>query len=273
MRLLPDSRLECDNMPDSNVRHLLICFIFFCISCAHAPDPFQEIPIPQIIEAFHKKSEVVQSFSTNLFVEMSDSKNSIKGKGILVLQKPDSLRLEILSFFGNPLEVLASHDHKFQYYSSEYNEFYYGNASQSNLLHFFPIPFEIPELLELITGGITHTSTVASLQKHILSEEYIEIIIEKDLYLSEHIKIDRIKNAIHSISFYRDTDEVFELTFDNFQKVLPQVFLAKTVTFHEKKQNTTMKIQFENFDQLNQAFPKETFELPIPKNGKTSFFP
>ena len=262
-------------MPIANVRYLFIylILIFFCISCAHAPDPYQEIPLPQIIEAFHKKSELVQGFSTNLFVEISDSKNSIKGKGVLVLHKPDSLRLEILSFFGNPLEVLASRDHKFQYYSSEYNEFYYGNASRSNLLHFFPIPFEIPELLELITGGITHTSTTSVLQKHTLSKEIFEIVIEKDQHLFERIKIDSTKNTVNSISFYHEGNEVFELIFDNFQKVLPQVFLAKNVTFHDKKQNTTMKIQFEKFDQLNQAFSKETFELPIPENGKSSFFP
>jgi hypothetical protein len=84
--------------------------------------------------------------------------NSPQGSGTLSLyvavQRPSSLHLETLDFFGKPLAVLVSDGVHFGLYQAQENRYYEGPASPENVSRFLPVVIPPNELARLLLGGV-----------------------------------------------------------------------------------------------------------------------
>ena len=83
---------------------------------------------------------------------------SPQGNGTLSLyvavQRPASLHLETLDFFGKPLAVLVSDGVHFGLYQAQENRYYEGPASAQNVSRFLPVVIPPDELARLLLGGV-----------------------------------------------------------------------------------------------------------------------
>lgn len=84
--------------------------------------------------------------------------DSPQGKGTLSLyvavQRPASIHLETLDFFGKPLAVLVSDGTHFGLYQAQENRYYEGPASPENVSRFLPVVIPPDELVRLLLGGV-----------------------------------------------------------------------------------------------------------------------
>lgn len=72
----------------------------------------------------------------------------------VAVQRPGSLHLETLDFFGKPLAVLVSDGVHFGLYQAQENRYYEGPASPANVSRFLPVVIPGPELARLLLGGV-----------------------------------------------------------------------------------------------------------------------
>lgn len=83
---------------------------------------------------------------------------SPQGNGTLSLyvavQRPASLHLETLDFFGKPLAVLVSDGVHFGLYQAQENRYYEGPASAQNVSRFLPVVIPPEQLARLLLGGV-----------------------------------------------------------------------------------------------------------------------
>lgn len=84
--------------------------------------------------------------------------HSPQGSGTLSLyvavQRPASLHLETLDFFGKPLAVLVSDGVHFGLYQAQENRYYEGPSSPQNVSRFLPVVIPPDELARLLLGGV-----------------------------------------------------------------------------------------------------------------------
>ena len=71
---------------------------------------------------------------------------------VMDAEAPDRVRLESLSFFGDPLAVLSSDGHQFALHDVKRNEFIQGEASAENVSRLLPLRLPPEELVSLVLG-------------------------------------------------------------------------------------------------------------------------
>lgn len=76
-------------------------------------------------------------------------------------QRPASLHLETLDFFGKPLAVLVSDGVHFGLYQAQENRYYEGPSSPENVSRFLPVVIPPDELVKLLLGGVPEIDDAA----------------------------------------------------------------------------------------------------------------
>ena len=77
---------------------------------------------------------------------------SFSGHAALVLQQPDSLRLEPLSPFGTPLVVVVARGASFRAYSPSRNTIYLGRTNRRGIERILGIPLDSEIVIKLLLG-------------------------------------------------------------------------------------------------------------------------
>ena len=77
---------------------------------------------------------------------------SFAGHAALVLQQPDSLRIEPLSPFGTPLVVVVARGASFRAYSPSRNTIYLGRTNRRGIERILGIPLDSEIVIKLLLG-------------------------------------------------------------------------------------------------------------------------
>ena len=135
---------------------LVTLFLLGCLSCTKRIDfgPHGEITDARTLVG------LVQAAERRVVSLQGDAKlvvQSPQGSGTLDLyvavQRPDSIHLESMDFFGKPLAVLVAQGGLFGLYQGQDNRYYTGPASPQNVSRLLPIVLPPSELLTLLVGS------------------------------------------------------------------------------------------------------------------------
>lgn len=120
------------------------------------PDDFRADPAP-LFEALATRSEVVQSLTAQLSLEVWRGDERVRLRQLVALRRPDHLRIDSLSPFDQPLSTLVSDGDRLEIYSLEERRFYVGRASPENLARLLPVQLAPDELVALLRGDVPVT--------------------------------------------------------------------------------------------------------------------
>ena len=87
-------------------------------------------------------------------VEVDSPKERYSGRAILLLKAKDSLRIEPLSFFGQPALYIVSHKQHLSVYSPGEGKYLRGKATPETLYLWLGVPVEPQEIVSLLWGGL-----------------------------------------------------------------------------------------------------------------------
>lgn len=87
-------------------------------------------------------------------ITLQSPREHYTGKAVLLLQKEGSIRLEPLSFFGQPVFYLVAHGGRLEAYAPEEGNYFRGRATAQNLYQWMGIPLTPREVVSLLWGGI-----------------------------------------------------------------------------------------------------------------------
>jgi outer membrane lipoprotein-sorting protein len=125
-------------------------------ACPRAPLSFGahgRVTDPQVIlDDVRVRRAAVTQVQGEAKAAITSPEGSGKLTQYLVAQAPDHIRLESISFFGDPLAVLTSNGTQFAMHDLKQNRFYEGAATATNVSRLLPMRLPPDELVSLVLG-------------------------------------------------------------------------------------------------------------------------
>ena len=135
---------------------ILAAVVFGLTGCATVSPPQPELPAPkwessEMIKSLTQRREQFRSLRALAQVDYAGPDGKQGFQEAVVIQRPDRLRLETLSYLGAVLIVTANDKEIIGYHPRE-GVFVRGRRSKENLLRYTKIPLELDEITSLLTG-------------------------------------------------------------------------------------------------------------------------
>ena len=95
---------------------ILACVVFFLNGCAKDLVPLEPayLPVSFVLEELEQRRDHLFSFGGVGAIRVQGEEQRWSGKAFFVSELPDSLRIEIVNFFGQPILYVASDGRQFQ---------------------------------------------------------------------------------------------------------------------------------------------------------------
>jgi hypothetical protein len=145
-------------LPRRAVYGLLAIFGFIAAGCATTtkPSALPQIPVPQwesakLIESLGQRRQQFRSVRALTRVNYAGPEGKHGFEEAVLVQRPDRLRLETLTFLGAILIVTANDQEIIGYHPRE-GVLVRGRSSKENLLRLTQIPLELDEITALLLG-------------------------------------------------------------------------------------------------------------------------
>lgn len=135
------------------MRYLSAILLVFLCSCAPRPVPLpalSDVTVDQLLERVHETASLAQSLRGLARVELESPEKNFGASQVLIAEKPDRLRAETLSMFGQPVLLMTANGKQLRVLVPGQNRFYQGPASGSNLQRFARIPLRLTDLVHLL---------------------------------------------------------------------------------------------------------------------------
>lgn len=113
-------------------------------------EPISDEFADDLLLGWYQSSERNHSLSGLAKFEMASPERSLSGNQVVLVEKPDRLRTEVLSLFGSPLLLLAADGEELDVLLPFENEFYTGAASPENLGRFVRLPLQLKDLVKVL---------------------------------------------------------------------------------------------------------------------------
>jgi hypothetical protein len=131
-------------------------FLLGCLSCTKRIDfgPHGEISDARtLVSLVHDAERRVASLQGDGKLVVQSPQGSGTLDLFVAVQRPESIHLESMDFFGKPLAVLSATGGQFGLYQGQENRFYEGPASPANVSRLLPVVLPPSELVTLFTGS------------------------------------------------------------------------------------------------------------------------
>jgi outer membrane lipoprotein-sorting protein len=136
-----------------NMRYFSVVLMVLLCSCAPLPKPttpLPEVTADQLLERVRDLAHLAQSLKGLARVELESPEKNFGASQVLIAEKPDRLRAETLSMFGQPVLLLTADGDQLRVLVPGQNRFYQGAASGDNLERFARVPLRLTELVHLL---------------------------------------------------------------------------------------------------------------------------
>ena len=140
------------------LRALLIytCLMLFTYGCARELPTYEpaELPVSLILEQLEQRQNHLVSYRAVGTLKVQGGKKRWSGRAFLLSHFPNSLRLEVVNMFGQPVLYAASDGDQFLVWEPGRSRAYQGSASGNTLAHLIEFPLQDQEALLLLAGTV-----------------------------------------------------------------------------------------------------------------------
>jgi hypothetical protein len=135
---------------------ILAAVVFGLTGCATVSPPQPQLPAPkwessEMIKSLTQRREQFRTMRSLAQVDYAGPEGKHGFQEVVVVQRPDRLRLETLTSLGAILIVTANDKELIGYHPRE-GVFVRGRRSKENLLRYTQIPLELDEITSLLVG-------------------------------------------------------------------------------------------------------------------------
>ena len=132
------------------------CLTLFFYGCARELPTYEpaELPVSLVIQQLEQRQNHLVSYRAVGTLRVQGGKKRWSGRAFLLSHFPNSLRLEVVSMFGQPVLYAASDGGKFLVWEPGRNRAFQGSASGSTLAHLIEFPLKDQEALRLLAGTV-----------------------------------------------------------------------------------------------------------------------
>lgn len=135
---------------------LAFCLVSGLTGCpATVPRPADGPTTPEpVLARLRERGEAISSLSGLLSIEAWRGDERVRARQLIMVQRPDRLRVDTLTPFDQPVSMMASDGVIVSIYSLEGRRYHQGKATPENLSRLLQLPLTGHELTALLSGGI-----------------------------------------------------------------------------------------------------------------------
>jgi outer membrane lipoprotein-sorting protein len=102
----------------------------------------------------YERGEFTSSLSALAKIKVRSPERKFTAKALIFVQRPGSLRVEVLNFWGQAVFLLLAREGRLLAYSVGEEVVFEGEASPENLSRFIPGSFAVEDVADLLLGGV-----------------------------------------------------------------------------------------------------------------------
>jgi outer membrane lipoprotein-sorting protein len=245
----------------------LLAVGLYLSGCATLPVlPPQPPPVEDLLKQVNARLQALQGLKGLALVKVSSTGKNFQAQEVLFVQRPALLRIESLGPLGTPQLYLATDGRELSLYDPGENRYYRGPATASHLSSALPVVLEPEEAVALLLGGlplIDHETSSLRADR------------EKGLWILDLVSTSRGERQslwVHPQSFQILRAEIHRsglsrcLTFADFGQV-QGLFFPKRIQLTSSEPRGQLSVEYQEVE-LNPAWEKQDFQLPVPRGAK-----
>lgn len=245
----------------------LLAVGLYLSGCATLPVlPPQPPPVEDLLKQVNARLQALQGLKGLALVKVSSTGKNFQAQEVLFVQRPALLRIESLGPLGTPQLYLATDGRELSLYDPGENRYYRGPATASHLSSALPVVLEPEEAVALLLGGlplIDHETSSLRADR------------EKGLWVLDLVSTSRGERQslwVHPQSFQILRAEIHRsglsrcLTFADFGQV-QGLFFPKRIQLTSSEPRGQLSVEYQEVE-LNPAWEKQDFQLPVPRGAK-----
>lgn len=245
------------------MRFFIVLLLFGLLTaCAQPPKPvWTEVPEPSaLLERFATTTGQVRSLDGAATVSLTVQGKFFSSQQFLLLEKPERLRTDVLTGFGQLILQLTSDGEELSVFMNTTvpGRFYRGEATTESLARFTRIPLQAKDMVRLL---LYDPPLIDFLQA--------KVILEKELLILQLTNQERRQELLFDdqlllvgCRYLTDGELFLDVSYQalDTDKQFPQ-----TIRLNMPQQKIKTALKFSEM-QTNVAIPKERFRLQQPVN-------
>lgn len=247
-------------------RQRLLLAVFLClgtlVGCVSAPLPSGPLPEDlegSLLQRLDQNAENYQSLSGLAKFKVRTGSRSVSGTQVLLAQKPDHLRTEILNPFGQPVLLLATDGGRLTVQVPGEREYYSGAATAPTLRKFLQIPLRLEDLVQILLYQIP-ILPYGRTELLLLEEGGWKLVLHGDEGSRQELRFDPLLRLVGA-GYYLGEELQLEIRYGKFRDRDGQFpTLAELVM---PQQEGELSLAFSDL-QTNVAIPSDRFLLQPP---------
>lgn len=248
---------------------VLLLLVLSLAACARPVKPvWTELPTAEtLLQSLAATTGQVRSLDGAATVSLTVNDKFFSSQQFLLVEKPDRLRTDVLTGFGQLILQLTSNGEELSVFTntSVPGRFYRGPATPENLIRFTRIPLATKDMVRLLLYdppliGFQKTAVVADNGELLLTLSNPEII--QELRFNPQLQLVGCR-------YYTEDKKLLEVLYEKIDK---EELFPRTLRLDVAAEKTKAVIKFSEL-QLNVEIPPDRFRLQKPDNLQVEVLP
>ncbi len=246
---------------DVSIILFLIIFVGGCAKKLPTIEP-ADLPVSLVVQELEQRADLLSSFRAVGSIRAKGEKQRWSGRAFFLSQLPDSLRLEVVSFFGQPVLYVTSDGHQFLIWQPGSNRAYQGLASDGTLGRLIEFPLHDREALLLLAGIVTVWDHAEAKLFRLRDTGTLLLQLEDtSSRLTQKVWLNSEDLVVTKIERIRGRDREFEAIFSDFMDI-EGYFYPRSIVLEGAK--ARLNVRYEHFS-INENLDERVFHLALPE--------
>jgi hypothetical protein len=221
------------------------------------------VPSDRLIKKLEANRRKVKNFEGTGSLKINTPDINTTASFKVVLQKPDSVYLEVYGPFGIDLAQALVTGNNFTFYDVMHNKVYKGKSNSDILKKIFKVDLSFSDLIDAFTGAVNLTPRLTQQPDNyeIVYDKYVLTFIDSLTSQKNKFTIDIRDLVITNYQVLNASDKVLlESTYTKF-KLQDGISIPYTTDISLKNENQSLKIEYRKID-LNKNDVKISMNIP-----------
>lgn len=243
----------------------------------HAPvvRPVTDVSPESILASFDHRWQLAEELRALARVSVTSPQGRYSTRQTLLWRRPALLRLDTLSFFGQPVMSLVADATQASIYYPAEGAFFQGPASAATLARVIGLPLDVDEVAPLLMGYIRPPPSRQVSALHLQTDEGMPLLrflgVGGGLIQDAWVDPDRLLPR-RVVRYTQHDITAADIAYSDFRRIAETLPVPHTVAIWLPQVETEVRIQFLTVD-LNPGLSPAVFQLSPPAGVRVSPLP
>ena len=235
------------------------------LKAASAPAPVRPVYSPRQILAHLKQDPPrIKSCRTLAHLEIDSWGRNKDLQAVAVLRSPASIRLEFLSFLGQPWQFVVCHQGKFWFYSPLQGKVMTGAATRFNLYRLLGVNLELEQMLDILLArpALFRHSGAVMIQYLPAQHRYLVRASDPETDREQEIWLSARNLTPQKLIIRQQRQLQMQVQWDDYHLV-DSIYFPGSILIERPQEDTRLRISYRE-SRLNQQLEPQIFTLDLP---------